>query len=865
MKGFASSRSLARIGPPPPVAIARLAACLAACAVLSGCGGCRREPQDEAEKKRQEEEAKRPPLELGRLLTLPYESNPEFCAYKPGHWTATVLPARANKFDLLGDLETAVVNTRGESMPLVGVKYSASTSREITLAKGRAKVLRSALFVPDTGQDAFADSQIRGRRGARETFGKSHPLRQMPSYQYHFVVLARWPLTYSHLARLDCFKRPFGLLESGLDQGFYRVHLMRGDQRPALPAHSLFWTSIAYLLWDDAAPGALDLDQRTALLDWLHWGGQIIVSGPESLDALADSFFTPVLPAASGGTRSIVQADLDAINRRWNLPASGKPPVQLAQVQPWTGVKLDLHPEARFVPGTGNLVAERRVGRGRVIVTAFDLSQPDLVKWPGYDGFFNACLLRRPPRKFEPNGFEVQVKWSDPRLGPFDAEQVTQLRYFTRDAGAAPKRITSNPPGAPSAIQSGGSAGADMAAPGELEHASTRGPGVSAWSDFNVAADTAREALQAAARIEIPDRMFVVWVVGIYLVILVPANWIVFRAIHRIEWAWAAAPLIALVYTGIVIRMAQLDVGFARSITEIGVVELQGDYPRAHLTRYTALYTSLATGYEVRLDDDGALVQPFPTVPSPERLNYLMGEKPERLQYRYGKGVRMRGLRVRSNSTELVHSEQMIDLAGGMELTRTPNRGWQLINHTPLTVRGAGVVRRTDRGRVETAWIGTLEPDNAVVLRFDARPQTDVAGRLWGSERNRESVTTAGEMGQLRIGALIDLAVAPEFLRPPDAQAADGGSPRPGNPGAGRPGDPRELRPGGVRLVGWLDDALPGLAIRPAAPQTRYATVVVAHLRRGFGDDPRPDVNRPADVQEDDRFLSPDDLEAEFP
>ena len=41
------------------------------------------------------------------------------------------------------------------------------------------------------------------------------------------------------------------------------------------------------------------------------------------------------------------------------------------------------------------------------------------------------------------------------------------------------------------------------------------------------------------------------------------------------------------------------------------MVELQGNYPRAHLTRYTALYSSLGTDYRFDFDDPSALALPF--------------------------------------------------------------------------------------------------------------------------------------------------------------------------------------------------------------------------------------------------------------
>ena len=39
------------------------------------------------------------------------------------------------------------------------------------------------------------------------------------------------------------------------------------------------------------------MEQRQALLDWLYWGGQIIISGPNSLEKLRGEFLDAYLPA----------------------------------------------------------------------------------------------------------------------------------------------------------------------------------------------------------------------------------------------------------------------------------------------------------------------------------------------------------------------------------------------------------------------------------------------------------------------------------------------------------------------------------------------------------------------------------------
>ena len=81
--------------------------------------------------------------------------------------------------------------------------------------------------------------------------------------------------------------------------------MLGAERRPALPAHANQWTSIACVLWDDASPAALEPAQQQAMLDWLHWGGQLILSGPDTLDTLRDSFLAPYLPALRAGARKL--------------------------------------------------------------------------------------------------------------------------------------------------------------------------------------------------------------------------------------------------------------------------------------------------------------------------------------------------------------------------------------------------------------------------------------------------------------------------------------------------------------------------------------------------------------------------------
>ena len=154
----------------------------------------------------------------------------------------------------------------------------------------------------------------------------------------------------------------------------YRVILPPPDRRVPLPSQPLAWTPIAYLLWDGLRPNLLTPDQQQALLDWLHWGGQIIVSGPNSLDRAAGQFPGTLLAGAGCRGRPIASRGLRAeLNQGWSLVSTRKKIATALSVPPnktLVGVRLQPHPEATPMPSTDDLVWERRVGAGRIVVTA---------------------------------------------------------------------------------------------------------------------------------------------------------------------------------------------------------------------------------------------------------------------------------------------------------------------------------------------------------------------------------------------------------------------------------------------------------------------------------------------------------------
>ncbi|WP_410968805.1 hypothetical protein, partial [Salmonella sp. SAL4444] len=71
---------------------------------------------------------------------------------------------------------------------------------------------------------------------------------------------------------------------------YYRLAIPQEPEKPLVSTHSLTWTTTSHIIWDDFDPNALGPAQQRALVDWLHWGGQLIVVGGASrtLALLAD-------------------------------------------------------------------------------------------------------------------------------------------------------------------------------------------------------------------------------------------------------------------------------------------------------------------------------------------------------------------------------------------------------------------------------------------------------------------------------------------------------------------------------------------------------------------------------------------------
>lgn len=900
---------------------------------LSGCNGCRPNPLvqrdektpdlDELEKKKKEKPKE--DFEFQPMLVIPGEPEESRSFVKPGHWVVVRHLLKANNFDFQAELFTQATDSTGVPFEVENTPFQVAASRPAALPKGQDKVFDSTYFVPVVKQtDQFTTKSVwlhRDLRAARGGRLVMEDVRQgtspMPTYQYHLLVLAQEPSRFGYVQSLTACRAPTSSEAETDHLNYYRVFAPKIERFAPVPNHVLTWTSIAYVLWDDLSPEALTEPQRQALVDWLHFGGQLIISGPNSLEKLRGSFLDPYLPAEAGATVEVSAAAIEELDKYWSLTevkTGQRKGWNILPSKPLLGVELTRQEGANPVPETGSLLIERRIGCGRIVVSAFSLSDPRFLSWGSIDSFYNGAILRRPRRRFDSRESMPDTVYADfhPTLAR-DSRFSSTVRFFSRDMsvfstssdGAYQPVVTpedrdadslatygATTPNNPLVMAPMAGAGFRVPRPGqssgltdqdlhpEKDDWHLRGfwsgwrLSMAAWNDRSGTANAARQALKDAAGISIPKAGFVFKVLAFYLAILAPLNWLLFKLIGRVEWAWIAAPIIAIIGTFAVVRLAQLDIGFARSLTEIAVVEAHGGHPRAHVTRYAALYTSLSTSYDVEFEDQGALALPFAATDYQRGLHDAVYS----VTMRRDKQLRLSGFLVPSNKTGTLHSEQMLDLGGAFALVEKNTAEWQLQNASVFSLRGAGVLRRTEEGRIEAAWLGNLRSKTTVPLQFapllrneahfaewDTAPETmsyDVQVR---EVLQRLDTDRDGKLSSREVRA--DPRIANEFARIDQSERGAGDGrwtrdellrwcriSRAGEVSLGQlfelASQALRLLPGEARLIGWTADELPGVTVRPAASQETRRTLFLVHLRAGNLPKPQPDLNLLSDVVE---------------
>lgn len=757
--------------------------------LLVGCDGCRRAGETPVDPPPTplEDFSSRPPL------AFPSNGTPA-SGIKPGHWITASQALRSNKIDSRGDLisRATAVSSASRDGSTQSTASNHSSMRPVVLPKGQMRRFDFRVLTPTplSGDQprGFLDSRFVSSGRTVFEGNIQQPFGVLAGEEFFFVILTERPERFAKFQVSD-WARPYRDEGSFKDsRANYRIILPPTEDLLPLAETMLDWTSTAVVLWDDLPPDALTPQQQTAIADWVRFGGQLIVNGAAGSEAISQTALADLLPIQPRGN---IELDSDAaaeLLQHWGVASDRSTEKQIALLRSQPGrVAVDgsLSQGAAAVKNTGDLVITRPFGRGRVVLSRFDLTTDWLANWQSYDSFVNAVLLARPRRALQESaeanyGSLIQQRYPDLDTTSADPAFNSHFRIAARDA-LFPLEDTST---------AGSSSLASRYDPlTSFDSVS----GISGWSDNSDVLQLSRDVLRSESGIEIPKSSLVIRYLGFYLLMLVPVNYLIFRLMGKLEYAWLAVPVIAVIGAIWVARAARLDIGFARSQTEVAFLELQGGYPRGHLTRVVAIYNSLSSMYDIEFKYAEASAAPL----NDGGMNSQ--EQGPLFKLGFSEGPILSGLPVISNQVRLIHAEQMIDFGGAIELDESE----QLVNRTSLELSDAVVVARSEDGTTQIAFVGPCSSGSSHPLRF--RPFDEV--RL-----PNDLPMQAGRMMR-RLAA------------------------------------PASMANGSVRLVARYDGAVEGMTITPDTNQTSAQTIVMAHLRHPDWPDPRVDVNLVGDLR----------------
>jgi len=758
--------------------------------LIVGCEGCRSDP---AQKPSDGSVLSAQDFTAGIPMPYPSGESPIASGIKPGHWLTAAQSLKSNNADSRGDLNSLsdVVQRKSKWIDSQTLENgSMLTVRPVVMPKGQSRKFEYRTRVPNRfaggNSKCFLSSRFVSSERSEFFATGASPFQTMGSAEYFMVVLTERPQRFTRFQVSDWAKplRNEGEFATTVPLINYRIVVPPAAGVLPLAETMLDWTSTAVVFWDDLPPEALTPQQQTALADWVHYGGQLIVNGAAAANSIANTGLVDLLPLKP---TSNIQLDTDAaveLLKGWQVPQDPSTEKQVALLKSQTSrVAVDgiAAADAESLADSGNLLLTRRAGSGRVLQSRFDLTSDWLMTWKSYDSFVNSVLLLRPPRRLEvkESGDELTKFYQqtyvlpDTELQAADPAINTRFRIAARDAYLPLDSRSWE--GQSGAIASGY----------EPQIRVDAVSGIGGWSDTSDVIRLCRASLRAKSGIEIPDSSLVFRSLGCYLLILVPLNYLMFRIIGRLEYAWLAVPVIAIAGAVWVAHEARLDIGFARSQTELGLLEVQSGCDRAHLTRVVAIYNSLSSTYDIEFDTIDAAAMPI----------QQGGREAVSAVFRTGvaAGPILSGMVIGSNQVSMVHAEQMFSLGG----TLTMDANGKLVNETDHELFDAFVVRRDLSGALEVANVGPCPRQSNKILRF--RPATDEAIKETMSEE-------ASELEMM----LVATQVVPL---------------------------------GSTRLVAHISEPLPGMSITPSTTQATSKTVVLAHLEYAPWPVPKPDVN----------------------
>ena len=789
---------------------------------IVGCRGCNETDQASSDDKDATKKKQR--IVADELRALPFATEIVGNAIKPGHWYQTRHKLKANFGDESLTASLTIVDKNNVPIQTPEGFPDVNYQRNVALAKGQEKVIESRVLHPTVPpirvEDPFAQSKSTSlftrysMRGiGTPVLEEAFPNKFLEGYQYSIVVLARNLPRFTFWRGLDCIVWPKSNdLESERIVPHRIIDIDESELPTHLPNQLATMTSVSHVVINDVSLSGLSQEQLLALQDWLRFGGTIIINGPEAIAGVETSFLKDLAPLRETSDSEWTAEDDDRLNQDWTIRIAEGDRVPFSSDRKIPKLQGKLAEASQWVPTLEGFVAERLVGQGRIVMTTFPMSDAAFVRWPSYSSLIHNGVLRK--HHLEPSlGAEAVQRFAPPLTGSErNPHHNTRLRIWARDFDLSTALAENTARTQERSLQL-------------AEFPSNKSTSYGAWNPASIILEYASLTLRESSGIKVPKVSTILKLLLGYLLILVPINWAVFRLFHRVELAWLAAPIIALTGAIVVASSVQLDIGFSRSQTSLGFLELHNEYPRGVYSGYHALYSSLSTNYSAVYKSSDGVVLPIQkstrrgATKDSDFLDYWIADED---------GTGLQKLPVLSNTTGMIQSEEMIDLGGALAWTIDSTNGtFRVAQNSKVKLQDIGIMGITDQGTFMTGWVGSPEPGTTAQGVLTTTPESQRWLEGWDNQALTKKpleirlsdglVWTDAELDDIYLGALLH-TVANRY----------------------------PLQRGEWIALGWFEEPVTALEIAPTTAQKRQKTLALIHIQA---------ASLPADVRPDTRIF----------
>ncbi len=106
--------------------------------------------------------------------------------------------------------------------------------------------------------------------------------------------------------------------------------------------------------------------------------------------------------------------------------------------------------------------------------------------------------------------------------------------------------------------------------------------------------------LRSQLQAELPSAWFIAGFLGLYIILVVPLNYLVFRRLKRLEWAWLMVPVWAIIFSVAAYYIGAIYQRGAVSYTELSVIETFPESTHGRSTSYMSIYSPVRSWYNVK-------------------------------------------------------------------------------------------------------------------------------------------------------------------------------------------------------------------------------------------------------------------------